>query len=321
MSRFIDSGKIIKPKDLLQQTLRKKMGLELRRVVQTPPPLPYTTINRTSWQSVNESKPRHYLTIGAIFKDEAPYLREWIEFHLIQGVEKFYLYNNRSTDQFLPILMPYIQQGIVELRPWSYPPPSQVEAYHACIQTFGPYARWMAFIDIDEYLFPVNEEPLVDVLKRYEEHPALAVHWKPFATSGHVLTPHGLTLENFTRAPENISDTVKIIIDPRQIERFETPHSATFLNGGSAVTEDFKPIHTPSRYEPTADILRINHYWTRSVEEFAIKNDRGDSIGEPNKYNVKVLLSREHHCTVNDTLIQRYLPELKARLQARSADE
>jgi len=301
--------------------LRKTVGMELKKINQAPPPLPYSNIDRSQWESLGEHEPRHYFTIGAIFKDEAPYLAEWIEFHLLPGAEKFFLYNNKSTDNFLPVLMPYIQQGIVELRHWKYPPPSQVEAYHACIQTFGPYARWMAFIDIDEYLFPINDEPFIDVLRRYEDHPGVAIHWKPFATSGHVLTPTGLTLENFTRAHENISDTVKIIIDPRQIERFTTPHSASFMNGQSAVTEDFKPIHTPNRYEPASNILRINHYWTRSVEEFTIKNDRGDTIGEPNKYNVKVLISREHHCTMNDTLIQRYLPELKARLQARAKKE
>jgi hypothetical protein len=43
---------------------------------------------------------KHYLSICAIFKDEAPYLQEWIEFHRLLGVEKFYLYNNNSRDNF-----------------------------------------------------------------------------------------------------------------------------------------------------------------------------------------------------------------------------
>lgn len=40
-----------------------------------------------------------YLSIGAIFKDEAPYLAEWIEFHRLVGVEHFFLYDNLSTDE------------------------------------------------------------------------------------------------------------------------------------------------------------------------------------------------------------------------------
>lgn len=35
-----------------------------------------------------------YLPICAIFKEEAPYLPEWIEFHRLMGVERFFLYDN-----------------------------------------------------------------------------------------------------------------------------------------------------------------------------------------------------------------------------------
>ena len=38
------------------------------------------------------------LAVVSIFKDEAPYLDEWLQFHRAQGVAHFYLYNNGSTD-------------------------------------------------------------------------------------------------------------------------------------------------------------------------------------------------------------------------------
>ena len=31
------------------------------------------------------------LAVVAIFKDEAPYLKEWLDYHLAAGVEHFYL--------------------------------------------------------------------------------------------------------------------------------------------------------------------------------------------------------------------------------------
>ena len=39
---------------------------------------------------------RYNVTICAIFKNEAPYLREWIEFNRVVGIEHFYLFNNNS---------------------------------------------------------------------------------------------------------------------------------------------------------------------------------------------------------------------------------
>ena len=48
--------------------------------------------------------PRHYLAVCAIAKNEGAYFAEWIEWHLSQGVEKFYIYDNESTDNTREVL-------------------------------------------------------------------------------------------------------------------------------------------------------------------------------------------------------------------------
>ena len=45
-----------------------------------------------------------YLTISAIMKNEGPYLKEWLEFHHMVGVEHFFLYDNNSDDKTREIL-------------------------------------------------------------------------------------------------------------------------------------------------------------------------------------------------------------------------
>jgi hypothetical protein len=52
------------------------------------------------------------------FRDAAPYLAEWVEFHLLLGVEHFYLYNNNSVDDYKGALEPYIRAGVVSLAEW-----------------------------------------------------------------------------------------------------------------------------------------------------------------------------------------------------------
>ena len=44
------------------------------------------------------------------FKNEAPYLREWIEFNHIVGVDHFFLYNNNSEDNYEEIIEPYVKK-------------------------------------------------------------------------------------------------------------------------------------------------------------------------------------------------------------------
>ena len=44
---------------------------------------------------------KYEISICAIFKNEAPFLKEWLEFHLMLGIDHFYLYNNNSEDDYL----------------------------------------------------------------------------------------------------------------------------------------------------------------------------------------------------------------------------
>lgn len=54
------------------------------------------------------------LAIVTIMKNEAPYVKEWLDYHILVGVKKFYIYDNDSDDNLHDILRPYIEQGIVE---------------------------------------------------------------------------------------------------------------------------------------------------------------------------------------------------------------
>ena len=55
-----------------------------------------------------------YLTLCAIAKNEGRYLQEWIEYHKMLGVEKFFIYDNESADNTREILQPYIDTNLVE---------------------------------------------------------------------------------------------------------------------------------------------------------------------------------------------------------------
>src|SRR3954454_3236476 len=131
-----------------------------------------------------------YLSVCAIYLDEAPYLREWIEFHRLVGVERFYMYDHESTDDHLAVLAPYIENGTVVVQEWPIQP-GQLEAYDHCVATHGDETRWIACIDIDEFLFSPTLRPVSEILPDYEQHPALAVNWAMFGTSGHLTKPEG----------------------------------------------------------------------------------------------------------------------------------
>ncbi len=126
-----------------------------------------------------------YFSVAAIFRLETPWLREWVSYHHNRGVERFYLFNNdRDHSEARRELAEPIASGLVVMT--DFPGDGrQLQAYDAAIEMARGATRWMAFIDIDEFIVPVVESDLRLVLPRYELYPGLTVNWLSFGTSHH----------------------------------------------------------------------------------------------------------------------------------------
>ena len=129
------------------------------------------------------TSPKHYLAVCAIAKDEGPYFKEWIEWHRKQGVEKFYIYDNESTDCTKEVLQPYIESGLVE---YTYFPGyrKQLAAYDDCLERFRFDVYWLAFIDLDEFIVPIKDKSIPEFLKRFEGFPAVEINWLIYGSGG-----------------------------------------------------------------------------------------------------------------------------------------
>jgi hypothetical protein len=224
-----------------------------------------------------------YLSVCAIFMDEAPHLREWIEFHRLVGVERFFLYDHDSTDDPARVLAPYVREGIVEVVDWPDRPPAQIRAYEHFLKRHRDASRWVAFIDLDEFLFSPTGRPVAEVLREFEDVPGVGVNWATFGSSGHRTRPPGLTIESYLRRTTGyrINRHIKSIVDPSQVRAFCRPGFFMFFEG-ETVDERHRPVGGPpygATDEVSFDLLRINHYTTRSEEEFRRKLARPTADG------------------------------------------
>lgn len=70
--------------------------------------------------------PPFRLVACTMLRNEAAYVREWIVYHLLVGVEHFYLYDNDSTDNTAEVLAPFVAKGVVTYRRWPGPATVQV---------------------------------------------------------------------------------------------------------------------------------------------------------------------------------------------------
>src|SRR6266481_3328707 len=166
----------------------------------------------------------HALAVCAIFKDEARFLDEWIRFHAGIGVTQFYLYDNGSRDHAYEVLRPFISSGLVTLQHWPGKA-GQRSAYRDCVARRWRAARWIAFIDLDEFLFSPHHVDIRPILESHSDVPALFVHGINFGSSGHRVPPPGPLLEAYTRcaSPER-SQSGKSIVNPRLVRGVSQSH-------------------------------------------------------------------------------------------------
>lgn len=215
----------------------------------------------------------HYLALCAIAKDEDRYLLEWIHYHILVGVERFIIYDNDSATPIAQTLAEYVKAGIVEVIPVSGKD-RQIPAYEHCLREHGPRFRWIGFLDLDEFLVLKDTRDARILLSDYEDHGGLAVHWVMFGSSGHVTSPAGLQIENYTLRLSGSNFHVKSIVQPPHVSKVANVHMFNYKPGSCCVNEDRLPVGSAISYH-TVRRAQINHYWYRSQQDFATKLQRG----------------------------------------------
>lgn len=224
--------------------------------------------------SSQDPQKKYDLVICAVFQDETFFMKEWLEYHLLVGVEHFYLYNNLSCDHYAEILQPYIDAQIVELFDWpvetgsqkDYLTQLQLPVYNHALEIAKETTEWAAFIDLDEFLMPITSDSLPALLEEYRSFGGLAINWQIFGTAGlDSLPEEGLILEYLLwKAPvdHTIHQIVKLIVQPRYVKAIKNPHGFEFEPGYYAVDSDKNLQRNCKRGQPVlVDAIQINHYW------------------------------------------------------------
>jgi hypothetical protein len=272
-------------------------------------------------------KKKYYLSVCSVFKDEAEFLDEWINYHLLLGVEHFYLYNNNSIDNYSSILEPYIAEGVVDLINWPNEFP-QMSAFKNCLDSYKEAAVWISYIDIDEFICPINTDDIKIFLKKYESYPSVVIYWKVFGTSGFFSHNYDkYVIEQYTSSYGKLMNMGKYFLNTSfSFPTFRSPHLIfAIINIGllklyiPPVNEYKKFIcgglHRVSLFNRSIAI-QLNHYWSKSYTMF-LKNKvaRSDVFSKENEeYNKRALFfPNEHRCITKDWSIQRFLIDLKLK--------
>ena len=269
-----------------------------------------------------ESKRNHKLNgiaISVIVKDEAPYIEEWVEYYKLIGIDKIYLYDNDSQDKIRDRIKSDIESGYIVYQT-IHGKVRQNDAYNKALWQARKDHFYLLVIDADEFLFAkdANADLMKLVKFRFDtgnDIGGVAFNWLIFGSSNHNRKQQGLVTQTFVnRSYYNfeINKHVKTLVNPYVVAGFLNPHFPMYISNYHSVNVNGNLVEGPFS-EPIKDpVFRLNHYFTKSKEEFARKRSRGMA----DNLNIRDMNQFEEHDKndVFDDSMKRYQKELEKNL-------
>ena len=222
-------------------------------------------------------------TIG---KEENKYIKEFINHYKNLQIKKIILYDNNDIngEKFHKILGNEIDNNFVKIinyRGFKLP---QRKAINDCYKKNNKLYDWIAFYDIDEFLYIKDFTNINEFLSlaRFKKCQSILINWKYFGDNDKLYYEPKLVSQRFTK-PFYFNESRKnnkymysaaktIVRGGLNIIWRHFPHYLKkIINcrpNGKIVTNYFSP--------PQYSIAYISHYITKSTEEFAEKLKRGD---------------------------------------------
>ena len=234
------------------------------------------------------------LAIVCIVRDEDRYLHEWIAHYLALGVDSFLFYNNESNDETSRILDECAQCLPLTHIPWQVPEGTspQLSAYNDAIDRLRN-ADFAAFFDIDEFLVlkkgtPGLKQLITRLFATSKEYGAIVINQRLFGSSYLESAGNDPVLTRFPLCSESNhyeNKWVKSIYRINSVLRITGIHSCPVSGGlhlhpsGLQAQFEINQYSGAEAFGQTLEIdhscLQLNHYMTKSLEEFRKKQLKG----------------------------------------------
>lgn len=252
---------------------------------------------------------KYYFGVAAVFKNENHILKEWIDHYLAHGAERIYLINHNSKDEYQETLEPYLNPNLNpksdinsketgKIKPkvilYHFSPKknfkSQKDAYRLYLQKAIHECRWLAIVDMDEFIYSPITKSIPEILKKYEEHPAIGVNWLCFGSNNRIKQPKSVVRGFTKRAPAQMMEDnahIKSIIQTPYLRDFGI-HEHKLYNNVKAVNTNRQEIEKCFNTPVLDDVLVCNHYIIQSWEWYQKKKmSQKHSFHFKNKYTTE----------------------------------
>jgi len=213
-----------------------------------------------------------YVMVATMVRDDNDYIDEWVEYYLAIGFEHILIYDHKSVKPVEPKWGIKVTVKRIEI---DLPFPEYLHV--STFRDYKPY--WLFTCDVDEFLVLLQHKDVKNLLVNYEKYGGLGIPWSMYGSSSHIKKPSGLVKDNYLWRTVDTNDKqyVKTIANTQYFQNMNDPHFV--YSSRPLVNEAFEPFMGSLTTSPRG-LCKINHYFTRSYEEWIFKRNRG--TGYPN---------------------------------------
>jgi glycosyltransferase involved in cell wall biosynthesis len=223
------------------------------------------------------------ITICAIAKNESRYIVEWLAYHLAIGADHIVVYNNDSEDDQAAKLEAIARHDSrVTWQTWKSQPgiSPQISAYNDALRKVT--TRWICFIDIDEFLVPLEDQTIAEWLATIpDDVSSVHLNWRGFGSSGVQSPVYDLVTRTFMMAaPVGWGNHHHFkTIARANLSTEALIHNVLTSSGRRTLSDfsDFETINNGISNRIAYDRIQINHYQCKTFEEFSARMRRGDA--------------------------------------------
>jgi len=221
------------------------------------------------------------ICICSICKDENLYIKEFVDYYFKLGIDKLFIYDNNEIngENIRGILSEYIKNNFVEITDARGLSSIQIPIYNYCYRKNKNFCDWIGLLDIDEYLFIENNQTIKNYLynERFNKCQSVFFNWIMYNDNNLIKYDNRSLRERFTHQSLKSSQGKSfvrgyidnLIIPTTHLQGINIFH---FCNSNGELIYPKNFMGNSFEKKPKA---YIEHYYTKTVEEFCNKLRKG----------------------------------------------
>jgi hypothetical protein len=242
------------------------------------------------------------IALVATLRNEGPFVLEWLAYHRLIGFTEVWVASNDCEDGSPELLDALAARGLLTHVRCAPPPEekAQIFAYQAIgARLEEDWPDWLMTIDGDEFLdIHVGAGRVSDLIAAVGDATAVMINWRVFGSAGERHWSGDSVMRRFTRAAprhHGVNRPFKTLFrGPAAYQAPLLPHGPGYARdeavagirpvdgGGRALPERFAWSNEFLQREVDEidwSLAQVNHYNTRSWEDYLAKHARGGGQG------------------------------------------